>query len=84
MATAPPASNGRRRGGASSAATTDSPPIFNADGWYAPISRTWFSGSYDQPTINNTSFYWYVFAIPARRRYRADHYVFCDYLQVRE
>jgi hypothetical protein len=54
------------------------------DGWYAPINRTWFSGSYDQPAINNTPFYWYVFAIPARRRYRADHYALCDYLQVRE
>ena len=29
-------------------------------------------------------FYWCVFAIPARRRYRADHYFVCDCLQMRE
>jgi hypothetical protein len=34
--------------------------------------------------INRTPFYWYVFAVPARRRYRADHYVICDYLQMRD
>jgi hypothetical protein len=58
--------------------------IHHFDGWFVPINRTWFSGSYDQPVINKTPFYWYVFAVPARRRYRADHYVICDYLQVRE
>jgi hypothetical protein len=58
--------------------------IHHFDGWHGPISRSWFAGSYDQPVVNRTPFYWYVFAIPARRRYRADHYVICDYLQVRE
>ena len=58
--------------------------IHHFDGWYVPINLSWFAGSYDQPVINRTPFYWYVFAIPARRRYRADHYVICDYLQVRD
>ncbi len=58
--------------------------IHHFDGWYAPINRAWFSGSYDQPTINNAPFYWYVFAVPAGRRFRAAHYVLCDYLQVRD
>jgi hypothetical protein len=50
--------------------------------WYC--ARGWFTGSYDQPVIKGTPFYWYVFAIPAGRRYRAAHYLLCDYLQVRE
>lgn len=29
-------------------------------------------------------FYWYVFAIPSRHGQRRDHYLICDYLQVRE
>jgi hypothetical protein len=49
-----------------------------------PINTSWFTGSYDQPMINSTPFCWYVFAIPARRRYQADHYVICDYLQMRD
>src|SRR5579862_125900 len=57
--------------------------IHHFDGWYVPINVRWFTGSYDQPMIHRTPFYWYVFAIPARRRYRADHYVICDYLQMR-
>jgi len=32
--------------------------IHHFDGWFAPINRTWLSGSYDQPAINNTPFYW--------------------------
>ncbi len=58
--------------------------IHHFDGWYVPINLGWFVGGYDQPTIHRTPFYWYVFAIPARRRYRAAHYVVCDYLQMRE
>jgi hypothetical protein len=58
--------------------------IHHFDGWYAPINMGWFAGSYDQPMINRTPFYWYAFAIPAKRRYRADHYVICDYLQMRD
>jgi len=58
--------------------------IHHFDGWYVPINMSWFAGSYDQPIINRTPFYWYVFAIPARRRYRADHYVICDFLQMRD
>ena len=42
--------------------------IHHFDGWYAPINMGWFAGSYDQPMINRTPFYWYVFAIPAKRR----------------
>jgi hypothetical protein len=58
--------------------------IHHYDGWYVPINTSWFAGSYDQPMINKTPFYWYVFAVPARRQYRADHYVICDYLQMRD
>lgn len=58
--------------------------IHHFDGWYVPINMSWFAGSYDQPMINRTPFYWYVFAIPARRRYRADHYIICDYLHMRD
>lgn len=53
-------------------------------GWHVPISLGWFSGGYDEPVINRTAFYWYVFAIPNLGRYRADHYFICDYLQMRE
>ncbi len=58
--------------------------IHHFDGWYVPINLRWFVGSYDQPLINSTPFYWYVFALPKRRRYLSDHYFICDYLQMRE
>lgn len=58
--------------------------IHRFSGWHAPISLAWFTGGYDQPTINQTAFHWYVFAIPNLGRYRADHYFICDYLQMRE
>jgi hypothetical protein len=58
--------------------------IHHFDGWYVPISLQWFSGGYDQPVIQKTAFYWYAFAIPKRRKYLADHYFICDYLQMRE
>jgi hypothetical protein len=54
------------------------------NGWYVPISLDWFTGGYDQPVINKTAFYWYVFAIPNLGRYQADHYFICDYLQMRD
>jgi hypothetical protein len=58
--------------------------IHHFDGWYVPINLDWFVGSYDQPVIKGTPFYWYVFAIPSGRRYQGAHYLLCDYLQVRE
>lgn len=58
--------------------------IHRFSGWHAPISLGWFSGGYDQPVINKTAFYWYVFAIPNLGRYHADHYYICDYLQMRD
>ena len=54
------------------------------NGYFANINREWFRDSYDRPTIHGGDFYWYVFAIPARGRYRSDHYFVCDYLQMRE
>jgi len=54
------------------------------DGWPVPINLGWFSGSYDPPAISGGTFHWYAFAIPKRRRYAADHYLICDYLQMRE
>ena len=58
--------------------------IHRYNGWSVPISLGWFSGGYDQPVINKTAFYWYAFAIPNLGRYRADHYLICDYLQMRD
>jgi len=58
--------------------------IHHYDGWYVPIHLGWFGGSFDQPTIHGTPFYWYVFAIPKRNRYLFDHYFLCDYLQIRD
>jgi hypothetical protein len=58
--------------------------IHRFSGWHVPISLGWFTGGYDQPVINKTAFYWYVFAIPNLGRYRADHYFICDYLQMRD
>lgn len=58
--------------------------IHRFSGWHVPISLNWFHGGYDQPVINKTSFYWYVFAIPKLGRYRTDHYFICDYLQMRD
>jgi hypothetical protein len=54
------------------------------DGWPVPINLKWFTGSFDEPRIQNASFYWYAFAIPSRGRLRQDHYLICDFLQVRE
>jgi hypothetical protein len=31
--------------------------IHHFDGWYVPIHRGWFAGSYDQPKINRAPFY---------------------------
>jgi hypothetical protein len=58
--------------------------IHHYDGWYVPIDLRWFAGGVNTPMINGTPFYWYAFAIPKRNRYRADHYLLCDYLQVRD
>lgn len=58
--------------------------IHHFDGWYVPINLEWFTGSFDEPSINGSSFYWYAFAIPRRRGFLADHYLICDYLQVRD
>lgn len=58
--------------------------IHHFDGWYVPINLDWFTGSFDPPAIRGTSFHWYVFAVPKRNRYRADHYLICDYLQIRD
>lgn len=58
--------------------------IHHYDGWYVPIELSWFSGSFEPPRVHGEPFYWYVFAIPKRRRYRRDHYVVCDYLQMRD
>ena len=58
--------------------------IHHFDGWYVPINLDWFTGSFDLPIINGSPFYWYVFALPRRNRYKADHYFLCDYLQMRD
>ena len=58
--------------------------IHHYDGWYVPIELSWFEGAFEMPSINGEAFYWYVFAIPNRSRYRRDHYLICDYLQIRE
>ena len=53
-------------------------------GWHVPINLKWFSGSFDQPQIQDSSFYWYAFAIPTLGRLRRPHYLICDYLQMRD
>jgi hypothetical protein len=53
-------------------------------GWHVPINLDWFSGSYDQPQIQGSSFYWYAFAIPTLGRLKRPHYLICDYLQMRD
>jgi hypothetical protein len=58
--------------------------IHHFDGWYVPINLEWFTGSLDTPVIHGNAFHWYVFAIPRRNRYLADHYFLCDYLQMRD
>ena len=58
--------------------------IHHYDGWYVPINLDWFAGSFNEPKINGSAFYWYAFAIPKRNRYLNDHYFICDYLQVRD
>lgn len=58
--------------------------IHHYDGWYVPIELSWFSGGFGQPQVHGQPFYWYVFAIPKRSRYARDHYMVCDYLQMRD
>lgn len=58
--------------------------IHHYDGWYVPIDLGWFEDGFDQPQVHDQPFYWYVFALPSRGRYLRDHYVICDFLQVRD
>jgi len=58
--------------------------IHHYDGWYVPINLDWFEGKYEQPKIQKGEFYWYVFAIPSFGRYSREHYLICDYLQIRD
>jgi hypothetical protein len=59
-------------------------PIHHYSGWNVPIGLGWFSGGFDEPQIHGQPFYWYAFAIPRRARYNRDHYMLCDYLQMRD
>jgi hypothetical protein len=60
-------------------------PIHHFNGWNVNIHPSWFSGGLERPEINGSSFYWYVFALPATvTRLRRDHYFICDYLQMRQ
>jgi len=58
--------------------------IHQYNGWFVPIELSWFKGSYDQPKIKGSVFFWYVFAIPSRRNRYTAHYFICDYLQLRQ
>ena len=58
--------------------------IHHFSGWHVPINLDWFGGSFDEPSIQRQRFYWYVFAVPRLNRNRHDHYLICDYLQVRD
>lgn len=58
--------------------------IHHFSGWFLPINRNWFAGSFDPPKIKNEPFYWYVFAIMRRGSMKRDHYFICDYLQMRD
>jgi hypothetical protein len=59
-------------------------PVHYWDGWMVPVNVGWFDGGFDEPRISGDSFYWYVFAIPRGSRYSRDHYMICDYLQMRD
>ncbi len=59
-------------------------PIHHFSGWHPKIDLGWFEGAFDEPQVHGFPFYWYVFAIPGRHGQRRDHYLICDYLQVRE
>lgn len=58
--------------------------IHHFDGWYVPINLSWFDGSFEPPEIHRQAFHWYVFAIPRRGTLTREHYVVCDYLQIRD
>lgn len=58
--------------------------IHHFSGWHPPINLGWFHGGYDQPAINGLPFYWYVFAIPRFNRYAREHYLICDFIQMRQ
>lgn len=58
--------------------------IHHFDGWYVPINLSWFDGRFDPPEIHRRPFHWYVFAIPRRGSLARDHYLVCDYLQIRD
>jgi len=57
--------------------------VHHWSGWHPLIDLGWFAGGYDEPKVNGTPFYWYVFALPRRGRLLSDHYFICDYLQMR-
>jgi hypothetical protein len=58
--------------------------IHHFSGWHVPVNLAWFAGSLEPPSINGYPFHWYAFAIPQRNRPVRDHYLICDYLQVRD
>ena len=58
--------------------------IHHFSGWFLPINREWFAGSFDPPKIRGETFFWYVFAIMRRGSMKRDHYFICDYLQMRD
>ncbi len=58
--------------------------VHHYSGWHVPINLSWFNGTFEEPRINDQSFYWYAFAIPHLNRNRIDHYLICDFLQVRD
>lgn len=58
-------------------------PIHHFSGWHVKIDLGWFDGGYEEPQVHGHPFYWYVFAIPARYGRGRDHYLVCDYLQMR-
>lgn len=58
--------------------------IHHFDGWYVPINLSWFDGGFDPPVIHHRPFHWYVFAIPRRGNLTREHYLVCDYLQIRD
>lgn len=53
--------------------------IHYRDGYYVKINLDWFDGSNNPPVVNDGTFYWYVFAIPAKGAHKNPHYFICDY-----
>jgi hypothetical protein len=52
--------------------------------WHPYISPDWFDELWSFPRIQGGEFYWYVFYIPAYGPFGVEHYLVCDFKQMRD